>query len=88
MKTILEVKWYSIVTFRVSHRHRRREMYIGHVRLCDVCVCLRVCPRPHAHPTARSQMQLWGMVGDAASCALLGGFAMGERVALLWQHSA
>ena len=28
------------------------------------------------------------MVGDAPSCALLDGFAIGARVALLWQHSA
>jgi len=26
------------------------------------------------------------VVGDAPSCALLGGFAIGARVALLWQH--
>ena len=26
------------------------------------------------------------MVGDAPSCALLGGFAIGARDALLWQH--
>jgi len=26
------------------------------------------------------------MVGDAPSCALLGGFAIGARVVLLWQH--
>ena len=28
------------------------------------------------------------MVGVPSSCALLGGFAIGARVALLWQHSA
>ena len=27
-----------------------------------------------------------GVVGDAPSCAVLGGFAIGARVALLWQH--
>ena len=27
-----------------------------------------------------------GVVGDAPSCALLGGFAIGAQVALLWQH--
>jgi len=26
------------------------------------------------------------VVGDAPSCALLGGFAIGARDALLWQH--
>jgi len=31
---------FIIITFRVSGR--RREMYIGHARLC-VCVCARVC---------------------------------------------
>jgi len=30
----------------------------------------------------------WGVVGDAPSCTLLGGFAIGARVALLWQHNA
>ena len=28
------------------------------------------------------------MVEAAPSCALLGGFAIGARVALLWQHNA
>ena len=32
-------------------------------------------------------MQLWGIVWGAASCALLGGFAVGARVSLLWQHT-
>jgi len=65
---------------------RRREMYCGHARLC---VCLSVCPRPHAHTIARTRMQLGGVVDDAPvppSCALLGGFAIGARVVLLWQH--
>jgi len=38
---------------------RRRKMYCGHARLCVcvcVCVCLSVCPRSHAHTTARTQM--------------------------------
>jgi len=30
----------------------------------------------------------WGNSGDAPSCALLGGFAIGARIALPWQHSA
>ena len=30
--------------------------------------------------------ELGGVVGDAPSCVLLGGFAIGARVALLWQH--
>jgi len=32
--------------------------------------------------------RLGQMVGTAPSCALLGGFAIGARVSLLWQHSA
>jgi len=40
-----------IITFRVSRR--RREMYCGHARLC---VCLSVCPRPHAHTIALTRM--------------------------------
>jgi len=42
-----------MITFRVSHR--RREMYIGHVRLC-VSVCVSVCASPYAHTTARNQI--------------------------------
>jgi len=37
---------------------RRRKMYCGHARLC-VCLCVwcvSVCPRPHAHTTARTRM--------------------------------
>jgi len=48
-------------------------MYCGHV-----CPC--VCPRPYAHTTARTRMP--------PSCALLGRFAIGAPVALLWQHNA
>jgi len=70
-----------MITFRVSRR--QREMYCGNARLS---VCLSVCPRPHAHTTARTVTG--GMVGDAPSCALLGGFAIGARVTLLWQHNA
>jgi len=40
-----------IITFHMSRR--RREMYCGHARLC---VCLFVCPRPHAGTIARTQM--------------------------------
>ena len=32
-------------------------------------------------------MQLWGMVGVPPSCAILGGFAIGARISLLWQHT-
>ena len=49
-------------------------MYISHARLC-VCVCLSDCPRPHAHTTARTRMQLVGMIGSAP----LGGFAIGAH---------
>jgi len=30
----------------------------------------------------------WGVVEAAPSCALFGGFAIGARIALLWQHNA
>jgi len=36
-----------------ASRRRRREMYFGHTRLC---VCVSVCPSPHSHTTARTQM--------------------------------
>jgi len=64
-------------------------MYCGHACLCvclyvSVCVfvCLSVCPRPYAYTDVT-----WGMVEAVPSCALLGGFANGKRVALLWQHN-
>jgi len=41
----------SLVTFHVSRR--RRETYCGHARLC---VCLSVCPRPHAYTITRTRM--------------------------------
>ena len=48
------VSVFSVITFRVSRR--RREMYIGHARMClTVSVCA-VCPSPHSHTTARTQM--------------------------------
>jgi len=59
-----------LITFCVTTRNIA---YYGNVRLC-------VCPRPHAHTTARTRMP--------PSCAVLGGFAIGARVALLWQHKA
>jgi len=63
-----------LVTFRMSRRPR--EMYCGHARLC-VCLstaaCLHYC------------VAEW--YGMPPSCALLGGFAIGARVALLWQYN-
>ena len=53
-----------------------------------VSVCLSVCPRPHAQTIARTWMYLGGVVGDVPSYALLGRFAIGARVVLLWQHNA
>jgi len=45
----------NVITFRVSRR--RREMYCGHARLCvRLCVCVSVCPRPHAYTIARTLM--------------------------------
>ena len=41
----------EFVTFRVSRR--RREMYIGHTRLC---VYVSVCPSPHSDTIARTRM--------------------------------
>ena len=60
-------------------------MYSDHPRLC---VSVSVCLRPHAITLLHGPGCNLGIVGDAPSCALLGGFASGARVALLWQHSA
>jgi len=58
------------ITFHVSRRSH--EMYCGQARLC---VCLSADPDV-----------TWRSGRDPPSCALLGGFAIGARVALLWQH--
>jgi len=50
------------VAFRVSHR--RREMYSGYGRLC-VCVCVSVCPRPHAPLLHGPADVTWGNDRDA-----------------------
>jgi len=76
-------RWYLyIITFRV--RRRRREMYCGQARLC---VCLSV--RGHMPTLLHGPgCKLGEWLGMPSSCALLGGFQIGARVALLWQHSA
>jgi len=74
----------SLVTFRVSRR--RREMYSGHARL-SVCLCLSV-PCQHAHILYGVPECNLGNSRSAPSRALFGDFAIGARVALLWQHSA
>jgi len=50
-----------------------------------VCVCLSAAVRPHycTDPDVTSGRGR----GCPPSCALLGGFAIGARVALLWQHN-
>jgi len=50
-----------------------------------VCVYLSLAAFPHYFTDPDVS---WGMVGVPSSCALLGGFANGARVSLLWQHSA
>jgi len=80
------IRWsLSLVAFRVSRR--RREMYSGHPRLC---VCLSVYPRPAAclHYCTDPGVTWGSGRGCPPSCALLGGFAIGTWVALLWQHNA
>ena len=44
-----------LITFCVSRR--RREMYCGHARLC---VCVSVCPRPHAYTLCTDPDVTWG----------------------------
>ena len=55
-------------------RHENEEMCSGHGRLC-VCVCLSV-PRRIPALLRKPGCNL-GMVWVPASCALLGGFAVG-----------
>ena len=63
-------------TFRVSRR--RREMYSGHALSVCLCVCLSVRGRM---PTLlhEPQCNLGRVVGDAPSCAVFGGFAIGAQ---------
>jgi len=57
------------------------------VTAASVCPCvslsLAVFPHYYTDPDVS-----WGRVGVSFSCALLGGFAIGAWVSLLWQHSA
>ena len=70
---------YVFITFRVNRR--RREMWCGHARLC-VCLCVCLSAAACLHYCTDPDVT-WGVVGDAPSCAMLGGFAIGARVALL-----
>jgi len=75
----------AIITFRV--RRSRGQMYIVHGRLS---VCLSVClsvPRRIPKLLHGPGCNL-GNGSGASTCGLLGGFAIGARVSLLWQHSA
>ena len=84
MDFVLFIIEKQIITFCVSRR--RREMYCGHVRLCMcVCVSVRGCTPTLLHGPGCNLGQWQGM---PPSCALLGGFAIGARVAFLWQHNA
>jgi len=67
------------MTFCVSRR--RRKMYCGHAR---VCLSVRGRMPTLLHGPGCNLV----VVGIPPSCALLGGFAIGARVALLWQHNA
>jgi len=66
------------VTFRVSRRPR--EIYCGHARLC---LSVRGRMPTLLHGPGCNLAEWYGM---PPSCALLGGFAIGARVSLLWQH--
>jgi len=64
------------LTFRVSRRRRRREMYSGHGRLC-------VCPPAFPHYCTDPDVTWKNIEGIRFSCALLGAFAIGARVSFL-----
>ena len=63
--------------------------YISREAKCIVVttICLSVCPSPHSQPLHGPGCKLEEWQGVPFSCALLGGFAIGARVSLLWQHS-
>jgi len=59
-------------------------MYCGHARLCvcvSVCLSAAACPHYCTDPDVT-----WGSGRGCPLVALLGGFAIGARVALLRQH--
>ena len=65
---------------------RRRRKIIAVTRVC-VSVCLSLRDRtPTLLHGAGCNLGAWQRLPP--SCALLGGFAIGARVALLWQHNA
>jgi len=81
----MSVQW--CITFRV--RYNRGKIYIGHGRLCfcacvSVCVCLSLAAFPHY---CMDPDVAWEWKEVPSSCALLGGFAIGAQVSLLWQHT-
>jgi len=75
--------YHSIITFRVSVDDA---ICIVLTRVCvsvsvSVCLsaaaCIHYCTDPDV---------AWGSGRGTTSCAQLGGFAIGARVVLLWQH--
>jgi len=70
-----------IITFGVGRR--RREMCCGHARLC---VCLSLSVRGCMPTLLHGPGCNLGSGRGAPSCALLGGFAIGAGVTLLWHH--
>jgi len=53
----------------------------------SVCLCVCVSVRGRMPTLLHGPgCKTWGVVGMPPSCALLGGLAIGARVALLWQH--
>jgi len=59
-----------------------KRILVTQVCLC-VCVCLSVAACPHY---CMDPDVTWVVVGVPSSCALLGGFAVGARVSLLWKQ--
>jgi len=88
--TCQEIILLAFIKFRM--RCSWGETYIGHGHLCVgvsvcVCICLSV---PRRIPTLLHGPGCKlgnGMVGVSSSCAVLGRFAIGARVSLLWHHS-
>jgi len=73
-----------MTSYNSRESYRPREMYRGHARLCDcLCVCLSAAACLHY---CTDPDVTWGVVWDMPLVVHLGGFAIGARVALLWQH--
>ena len=85
---------YWLWRLHLRESYTTRNVYWSRASVCvRVYVCVSVCLYDCLSAAACQHYctdpdVTWGMLGGAPSCALLSGFEICARVALLWQHSA